>query len=434
MNLPFEAKYKLSRYNVSCQKGDVEYIWNTYSDALIELDERSQKYIHTFVGNDDGSDDFNLLKKHGFIVYEQIDEIGRICLQEKQELFTKNPRALTIIIVPGMQCNYSCDYCFEANSDKSGVMTSETALDVATYICQKLSSNPNIQELRIMWFGGEPLLYVNIMETISRKVIAYTQMNNIIYRARITTNGRFLTQDTLTLLKELSIEWAQITVDGTSSSYCKSKGASPEDYKCVIENICNAAGKIGISIRLNIFDSDANEAIAITDYLLKECNLLGKIHIYFTQVCDYLSPQEISRHAYVTYANNYLIWLEHIITHYGTKSVKILTPKQKNTSCGLIRASNTCIGPSGELYRCEHCFGDVSMISGSIYTGRYFNKADLSYYSTINMQSKCSKCEYVPICMGACANDCLRGFVRIDCETYKHIQFELKLMEGGVHK
>jgi len=81
--MKMEEKYKLSRYNVFYQDGDVQYVWNTYSDALLKLEKSGQKYIQTFNGNADKSYEFELLKTNGFIVYEQIDEFGRICLQEK---------------------------------------------------------------------------------------------------------------------------------------------------------------------------------------------------------------------------------------------------------------------------------------------------------------------------------------------------------------
>ena len=110
-----QDKYKLSRYNVFHQDGNVKYMWNTYSNALLKLDKNAQEYIQTFYDcpqKDDNSIEFNMLKSNGFIVYESIDEYGRVCLQEKQEMFSYNVSQLSFVIALGMGCNYNCSYCF----------------------------------------------------------------------------------------------------------------------------------------------------------------------------------------------------------------------------------------------------------------------------------------------------------------------------------
>ena len=114
MDRPNE-KYKLSQYNVIHKDGDLLYIWNTYSNALLLLDKNDQEYIRTFTGFDDKSEYFDLLKTNGFIVYEQLDEFGRVCMEEKQAYFTPNPDYVEILIILGMGCNCKCNYCFQAD-------------------------------------------------------------------------------------------------------------------------------------------------------------------------------------------------------------------------------------------------------------------------------------------------------------------------------
>ena len=434
--MKIEDKYKLSRYNAFYRDGGVLYVWNTYSDALVKLDKNGQEYIQSFQGIEDKSYEFNLLKSNGFIVYEQIDEFGRICLQEKQALFSNNPEDLTLVITPGMGCNFSCNYCFQTGVDKSGVMTTETAEKVAEYICCQLEINPSIRKLHIKWFGGEPLLYVNIIEIISHKIVDYTQKNGIKYGASIITNGRFLDSKVLTVLKECDIEMAQITLDGTRKIFCESKGALSEDFDCVINNICNATETIKISVRLNIPNNDANEAIAITDYILSQRKLLNKNIVYFAYVCDYLASANDSQQAYIKYVQNYIKWLDYMIDHYDINDIKtkIQNRKRRTTSCCHIKSHNICIGPYGEMYKCDHCFGDSSKIIGNIWQGRLFNDAEMKYYTTIDdsLKEKCSQCEYLPLCIGECANDWVRGFFKIDCKAHKQLLFKLKLLEGGV--
>jgi len=408
-------------------------MWNTFSDSLIKLDKASQEYITSFSGIDDNSKEFGILKKNGFIVFEQLDEFGRICLYEKQELFSRETDA-SYTIALGMGCNYCCEYCYEASANRSEVMTPEIASQVAEYICSQHSSTSHIQNISITWFGGEPLLYTDVLELISQKVIEYTTQNNIKYSARIITNGRFLDELTLITLQKYCVKSAQITIDGKRELYIKSKGASPEDFDSVISNVLSASGKIRLNIRLNIQNNDLCEAIAITDYLLSECDLIGKISLDFAFINDYSLSVNDARQAYIDYVDNYSRWVDYIVRQYGANKVGITVPRRKITFCGAVKVGNVCIGANGQLFRCFDNFGDNSMVVGDIWQGRFFNDTESLYYSRSYYapENECTKCEWLPVCMGGCISQRIGGYGGFDCERYKHLQFKLKLLEGGV--
>ena len=428
-----KVKYKLSQYNVFHQDGDVQYIWNTYSDALVKLEKDGQEYIRSFAGIDDKNDEFNRLKTNGFIVCEQLDEFGRVCIEEKQAYFTPNPDYVDILIILGMGCNCKCSYCFQKTqaADRSGAMTPETAEKVVEYICEQLKNNRNAKKLYIMWFGGEPLLYLDVMEIISRKLIKYTQKNNIEYAAGVPSNGLLLNEKNLAILQELQVKEIQICLDGMRDLHCISKGVTPKDFDSVIDNICHIIGKTRFMIRLNIPNNDVNEAIAIADYLYKQRDLLGKVYLQFAYLCDYMLSYEESRKAYQNYIYNFSLWVDYLFEQFG---LRVASPKRTLKLCYRASISRSCIAPNGELYTCLHYAGNEKKVMGNIWQGRFFNDAESMFYFTANspQRSKCINCKYLPICGGECFKDCMTGIVRHDCNLKKSLWLKLRLLKEGM--
>ena len=427
-----KAKYKLSQYNVFHQDGDVQYLWNTYSDALVKLDKDGQEYIRSFAGTTDKSFEFDLLKTNGFIVYDGLNEFGRVCLEEKQAYFTLYPEEVSMVIVPGMGCNCKCSYCFQKtlSADRSGVMTLEIAERVAEYICEQLKNNRNAKKLDIVWFGGEPLLYLDTMEIISLKLIDYTRKNNIEYSAGIATNGLLLDEKCFVKLQKLHINVVQVTIDGTCDLHCRSKGVSPEQFNCVIDNACRLIGKTKLFFRLNIPNNDVKEAIAIADYLFIQRNLSGKVFLQFAYLCDYTLSYKDSREGYINYIHNFSIWVDYLFNRYGLRIPYIKRSKR----CFAVSVSRQCIGTNGELYTFLRDVGNTKKVIGNIWQGRFFNDVESMYYSTTDLpsHSKCFHCKYLPVCMGESIRDCLTGIVKHDCKLNKKLLFKLKLLEAGI--
>jgi len=432
-----KERYKLSYYNVLHEIGDITYMWNTYANSLLALDESGQKYIQSFSGIDDNSDEFKMLKENGFVVNERVNEFARISSEEKQALFSCDGGDMSVTIAPGMGCNYECSYCFQTALSKSkGLkdMTPEIANEVAAYVCKMLKER-NKKRLRVTWFGGEPLLYIDIIEIISNKIFAYVHEHNIDYSAIVITNGRLLDENAIAKLVGLGVKRVQITIDGLCDVYCSSKNASPEDFRCVINNIRSAADKFTLTIRMNISGNDAKEAIAVTNFLSSECNVLDKVVLYFAFVRDHTLETEKQAQAYIDYVRNYFLWVEHMIERCGMSDATkyFYRPERRATHCGIIGVGNACIDSAGNLYRCHHGFGDTSRIIGDIWNGKYFDNAYLEYYSAIDAkkEEKCSQCKYLPIHMSGCVEHYLIGYSGFDCETYQKLQFNLKLLTGG---
>jgi uncharacterized protein len=129
-------------------------------------------------------------------------------------LFERVARALDgsrleLIILPTEKCNFRCEYCYE------DFLIGRMKETVLTGIKNLLSKRvPELNSLHISWFGGEPLLAVNLMLTVNRFSLDLAQKYNVTFESGITTNGWALDQRCFDDLIEHNVFYYQITLDG----------------------------------------------------------------------------------------------------------------------------------------------------------------------------------------------------------------------------
>lgn len=421
--------YKLSRYNVIFKRFNKHYLWNTFSDALIELDDNAYHYIKNYKGNYVDDSYFLTLKENGCIIDEQFDELGKILFDEKYLMTNCFLKHISLTIAPGLECNYKCKYCFESQRTSFQKMTTEVQKQVYQYICSIIDKNKALKSINVTWFGGEPLLYTKIIYDISMKIIDVCNKNNIKYNAGIITNGRFLTKENIELLLKCRIKKVQLSIDGMKEHYIAQKNATEEDFKQTISNTLYASDYLPITVRINV-SNELNEAIKLTDYLLLEKNLDGKIKIYLGYKRRYeknLSLKE-ERKTYGEFLDieKKYIKLFGINGKYKSESFAYLPPIRRGTTCLAVCHGNSCIGPEGELYKCEHHFGISEKIIGYIQKGYFYN--DAKFY-TFNHQRKCLNCKFFPVCLGGCLDDNINKINIINCKKYCLHLIDLKMFE-----
>lgn len=421
--------YELSRFNAIFKRNHQRYLWNTYSGALISLDDSAYEYIKTFRGINDGSTYFSTLIENGCIIAAGIDELGSVIIDEQTIMLNTSPIRIGFTIAPGLECNYHCYYCFENERTSYSRMSLETVDVIYNYICKCIANNPLLKKCQITWFGGEPLLYVDIIEILSEKLINFCESRGVSFYAGIITNGRYLSQENVAVLKKCRVTQAQITVDGLEELYCKNKGASRSDFYAVISNIKNAATFLKISVRINVDETSTCDEIQQLLHLLLVENMLDrkiKVHLGFIRKYSIPRLEECKNHG--SYIHLEREFLKLFGSKYDIKSCGIPEIVRRTTSCLQVCSANSCIGPEGELYRCEHYFGNKNAVIGTVDSGRFYNEFDRRYFS-FSHSKKCLKCSFFPVCLGGCLDDRINKRMIIDCKSYVESLIDIKLME-----
>ena len=73
---------------------------------------------------------------------------------------------------------------------------------IVEYVRRQVST---ISQLSVNWYGGEPLLAIDVIESLTEHFLKICKENNITYSSTIITNGYLLDMETVNRLIEYQI-------------------------------------------------------------------------------------------------------------------------------------------------------------------------------------------------------------------------------------
>ncbi|MDR2011393.1 MAG: SPASM domain-containing protein [Bacteroidales bacterium] len=394
-----------SKYNLLFKSEKYGFLlYNSLSNCFIELKEN----LYNMLTNIDKSDN-NLekklpenivepLKEHRILVNSDLDEFYNI---KYQTLFNRfYDKHLELTINPTLACNFACPYCFEENKTFS-TMTDEIENNLIKFI----DSYKTINGLSVVWFGGEPLMAFNRIESISKKILE----KDIAYEAKMITNGYLLSEKIINSLEKLKINSLQITLDGTEDAHNSRRflhNGKGTFNKIIsnIESILTNSPKTQIIIRVNIDETNAGQFVEIYKYLLNKWKHLKNPNFYIvpgfveqSNVCSSVSGCLFDRKKKVKF-------LGELYENYGLNSLGFY-PENDKYECPARNPYHLTIGPEGELYKCWNDIGNVEKIVGNINIKGSLNNTLLTRYYTAAdplEDVKCINCFHFPTCGGGC--------------------------------
>lgn len=145
--------------------------------------------------------------KSGFIAnYDETE-----ALKAMGRLTSRGSKIVSLTICPTMNCNFACTYCFEKH--RTGIMSKKVQDDVVS-LAERITDMLPAENLNVTWFGGEPLMGMNVITELTEKLRTLAEKKNMKYSADIITNGSLLNQEIVDTLVQCDIKSAQITLDG----------------------------------------------------------------------------------------------------------------------------------------------------------------------------------------------------------------------------
>ena len=253
-----EKEYRWFRFCVIDEQNDYLLVLNSLNRMLIELD-REELESKITIG---------FLVNHGFYV-ETLQNDLELCKEIINLVKTLREPYTTIkffTIFTSLNCNARCFYCFERGQNINKEDMNEA---VANKVAEFIHRINNDEKIYIRWFGGEPLLNISCIDTISHKL----KELGIEFESSLVTNGVLINQKLIDKsIDEWRIRHIQITIDGTKDKYLEIKNypnKAVDYFEIVINNIENLL-KYGIEVivRLNISESNCENMVDLLELLL----------------------------------------------------------------------------------------------------------------------------------------------------------------------
>lgn len=347
------------------------------------------------------------------------EETELVKFQHHMERFDMT--SLGLVIAPTMACNMACEYCFESN--KKGKMSPAIQSAILDFIENKASS---LSRVDICWYGGEPLLALDVIEDMTAKLLEMKQRKDFMYTATMITNGYLLTPEVVDKLVELKVSAIQVTLDGPARIHNRRRALKngKDSFHKIVENIQYALTKLLISLRVNIdkvLDEPAIEELLLE---LKAAGLEQKLSMYFgqlepaTTVCSNIADNCYSS---VDFSEVEIEYFRLLLQH-GFRIEKLPSPIA--VFCLAQRVNAFVIDHEGYLYRCFNYAGDPERAMGNITAPIDYQHPNFTRLFDFDAfdSNKCQSCSILPLCLGGCPSQRSdRNFTEDQlCQGWRH--------------
>lgn len=398
------------------------FLWDVESGSLHLVDTAA---FFTFKKNNS-----ECLSNEDLLTYQSfsIDEIQQANdeLNELEKLGLLNSNKIVINFIKNIShvkalclnichdCNLSCEYCF-AHDGTYNTNNDYMSLDVGKASIDFLIKNSgNIKNLEVDFFGGEPLLNLDVIKGIVSYAKDLAPKNNKNISFTLTTNCINLDEETSNYLND-EMQNVVLSIDGRENIHnCMrhSKNNKPT-YKIITNNALYFKGIRGLgkyyirgTFTANNLDF-SNDVFALNDLgfdqisiepvVLPSENPLSIKNFHLNMIFDHydiLAEEYIKRRKSSKWFNFF---------HYMIDLNSGPCIKKRLTGCGA-GAEYLAVSPLGDLYPCHQFVGKASFALGNVFEGINNNKIRQEFAeNTIDKKEHCTKCFAKYFCGGGCA-------------------------------
>lgn len=350
---------------------------------------------------------FTMLKRQKHLIADAVDELAIIANRRRRGIADRN--RLDVIIMPTLQCNFACKYCYE--KPQSSRMSDETEMAVREWLAREI---PRHKVLLLSWFGGEPMLGLDRVLSISRFARETAVQHKVEAVMHMTTNGYLLTRRNAQSLLAAGVDDFQITLDGNRQCHdqMRVRRNGGPTFDVIAQNIialAEASQQVRITLRVNYNHENLETVPALLETFppgVRPQIRLALEPIFgdcAVSALGNLDPATIS--AATTRIYHQAAGMGYKVTLGSSQATE-----GKLVYCYAERRSQAIINYNGDVYKCSVCeFKPEERVGYIRPDGVLVREEAWSKWVAANpFSAECKACKYLPLCMGGCRKARLR--------------------------
>lgn len=356
------------------------------------------------------------LKSLGVILEDDFDE--RAFFDNWYETrVQKNEASLHVLLTISMACNLRCPYCFEKDQlDAGKQMTLDMANHFIHWIKSQIIAN-KLQDISIIFFGGEPLMNQKILFYISESIQKMCHDFGVHYHGSMISNGALMTPSVSKRLREVGIKWVKVTLDGDRHTHDLSRitANGKGSFEAIYENLSKANLDLSPNekpIRFRIGGNFSDLTYPGFSALLNKLETapfrkyIDQINLKPVQNVSLTEPESHEGHSCHT-------------SSFDKKNTERIMKLRKEMHdrelpaidglnlgpCDFYRGDSISIGIDGTLYPCSAFLDNEKYAIGNI-TQPDSNQNHINNHARWSevkpWTPDCYDCSFLPVCTGGC--------------------------------
>jgi uncharacterized protein len=201
--------------------------------------------------------------------------------------------ALELTILPTERCNLRCTYCYERF--ELGKMSGEVVESVKRLLSRRV---PELRRLAVDWFGGEPLLAMDVIEQISGHAQRLADQHpDLDYGGSVTTNGVRLSVDVARRLADVGVRQLHVSLDGPAEVHdlTRKLAGGSGSYAQIERNLLGIRDSdipVEISLRVHVTIANVDRLADFTEDLIAKFLGDERFSVYFFPIVDLGGPNQ----------------------------------------------------------------------------------------------------------------------------------------------
>jgi uncharacterized protein len=444
-----DARFRASYYNLRVSDPPRTLLFNGVTGALLKLDRKLARALAPWLGADRARtagtgyaawqapefrvaelpasvrDRFPALLDAGVFVPRDADE--REGLRHAYEE-NRSIAPFFVTVTTTLDCNMRCYYCYQKEGELEK-MSPAMADAIAGWIEREIAERGH-RSAHLDWYGGEPMLNQEVIERISARIIPFCAAHGVAYKGSMICNGTNWPHDKVAFVTRNHLDSIQFSLDGPERHQNKRRSMAGADgrkpsFDEVMETIGALVGHTRIYLRINVDPWIGWSALEVLDECEKRGWLEPDTQFYpylaiinaMTEHCGFIGKVARFEEFHTEFAEIEQAFYARLGTFRDEKSFEMVQyfPNRIHLNCAAVSNNSMVFGPNGRMYKCGLDVGDHHRAHATIGTdGAVAPAAAAAAEGPAPLaadrwdrfdpftHSRCSECQYLPVCMGGC--------------------------------